>query len=174
MSPFKIAGKVFGSPVYTSTNAAIKQTIGISGGTIAANVGIFTVLDQSMTSNSLPTSIAKGALDTAAFMTIPGPYTAYMFGGLAFAGVRAAYRKTQTNASRFNNMHVNNVVGGNYVDTQHAYNMRQAGVGQIAQSQALYSRAATQRQAAVQAIQGSKLNARSALGSEARLLHNPY
>lgn len=46
----------------------------------------------------------------------------------------------------------NNMVGGNYMDTQ---------------------RALTMRQAAVQSIQGSKLNARSALGSEARIL-NPY
>lgn len=45
-----------------------------------------------------------------------------------------------------------NLVGGNYVDTQ---------------------RAMTMRQAAVQSIQASKLNARSALGSEARIL-NPY
>lgn len=45
-----------------------------------------------------------------------------------------------------------NVVGGNYMDTQ---------------------RAQTMRQAAIQSIQGSKLNARSALGSEARIL-NPY
>lgn len=46
----------------------------------------------------------------------------------------------------------NNEVGGNYVDTQ---------------------RAMTMRQAAVQAIQGSKMNARSALGGEAKIL-NPY
>ncbi|MCU5391988.1 hypothetical protein OCE55_28785 [Bacillus paranthracis] len=46
----------------------------------------------------------------------------------------------------------NNVVGGNYVDTQ---------------------RVLTMRQASVQAIQGSKMNARSALGGEAKLL-NPY
>ncbi|MFE4029183.1 hypothetical protein ACFX4N_23800 [Priestia sp. YIM B13551] len=46
----------------------------------------------------------------------------------------------------------NNQVGGNYVDTQ---------------------RAQTMRQAAVQAIQGSKMNARSALGGEAQIL-NPY
>lgn len=46
----------------------------------------------------------------------------------------------------------NNVVGGNYVDTQ---------------------RALTMRQASVQAIQGSKMNARSALGGEAKLIH-PY
>lgn len=45
-----------------------------------------------------------------------------------------------------------NVVGGNYMDTQ---------------------RAQTMRQAAVQSIQASKLNARSALGSEARIL-SPY
>ena len=42
-------------------------------------------------------------------------------------------------------------VGGNYIDTQGAQTMRQA---------------------AVQAIQGSKLNARSALGGEARIFHN--
>lgn len=43
--------------------------------------------------------------------------------------------------------------GGNYQDTR---------------------RALTMRQAAVEAIQGSKLNARSALGGEARLLHNNF
>lgn len=47
---------------------------------------------------------------------------------------------------------INNTIGGNYVDTQ---------------------RAQTMRQAAVQAIQGSKLNARSALGNEAKIL-NPF
>lgn len=46
----------------------------------------------------------------------------------------------------------NNQVGGNYMDTQ---------------------RAITMRQAAVQQIQASKLNARSALGNEAKIL-NPY
>jgi hypothetical protein len=46
----------------------------------------------------------------------------------------------------------NNTFGGNYMDTQ---------------------RAMTMRQAAVQAIQGSKLNARSALGGEAKIM-NPY
>ena len=45
------------------------------------------------------------------------------------------------------------VVGGNYEDTQ---------------------RALTMRQAAVQQIQGSKMNARSALGSEARILSENY
>lgn len=45
------------------------------------------------------------------------------------------------------------VVGGNYEDTQRALTMRQAAVAQI---------------------QGSKLNARSALGSEARILSENY
>lgn len=46
----------------------------------------------------------------------------------------------------------NNVIGGNYVDTQQAQTMRQA---------------------ALQQIQGNKLNARSALGGEARIF-SPY
>ncbi|MED3396438.1 hypothetical protein [Bacillus wiedmannii] len=45
-----------------------------------------------------------------------------------------------------------NVVGGNFLDTRGAQTMRQA---------------------AVQAIQGSKMNARSALGGEAKIL-SPY
>ncbi|MFS2174253.1 hypothetical protein [Priestia megaterium] len=48
--------------------------------------------------------------------------------------------------------HMGNV-GGNYVDTQ---------------------RALTMRQSAVQQIEGSKMNARSALGSEARILSENY
>ncbi|MES9761732.1 hypothetical protein [Priestia megaterium] len=48
--------------------------------------------------------------------------------------------------------HMGNV-GGNYVDTQ---------------------RALTMRQAAVQQIQGSKMNARSALGGEARILSENF
>lgn len=81
-----------------------------------------------------------------------------LFGGisLASAGIDAYWGIQQFNHQKkqwWNKQYsYDNRVGGNYQDTQ---------------------RAMTMRQAAVQAIQGSKLNARSALGGEAKIL-NPY
>jgi len=49
----------------------------------------------------------------------------------------------------WNQQHLNGQIGGNYQDTQ---------------------RALTMRQASVQAIQGSKMNVRSALGGEAKII----
>ncbi|MEK1829091.1 hypothetical protein AAAC51_08030 [Priestia megaterium] len=80
----------------------------------------------------------------------------YVGGTLASTGLSAAWGIEKFNYQKKNwwqsQFDYNNTVGGNYVDTQ---------------------RAQTMRQAAVQAIQGSKLNARSALGGEAKIL-NPY
>lgn len=81
-----------------------------------------------------------------------------LFGGLVVGGIAkdAAIGIQQFNYQKqqwWNQQYAySNQVGGNFVDTQ---------------------RAQTMRQAAIQQIQGSKLNARSALGGEAKIM-NPY
>ncbi|MEC4620906.1 hypothetical protein VST04_22700 [Bacillus paranthracis] len=103
--------------------------------------------------DDLGTSVLKASVTGA--LTASNPV---LFGGITVASIaQEGYWSLQ----QFNHQKkqwwnaqyaTNNVVGGNYVDTQ---------------------RAQTMRQAAVQAIQGSKMNARSALGGEAKIL-NPY
>ncbi|MEX3713540.1 hypothetical protein ABFV99_14145 [Cytobacillus horneckiae] len=99
------------------------------------------------------TATAKAAVTGAIFASNPLIATGVMAGSLLqdayWANEKFSYRKKQWWNAQYA---TNNRVGGNYVDTQ---------------------RAQTMRQAAVQAIQGSKMNARSALGGEAKIL-NPY
>lgn len=103
--------------------------------------------------NDLGTAAMKAA--GTAIMTGSNPalyfgLTAASYGTQgAWALQKFKYQKNQWWNSQYA---YHNEVGGNYVDTQ---------------------RAQTMRQAAVQAIQGSKMNARSALGGEAKIL-NPY
>jgi hypothetical protein len=79
--------------------------------------------------------------------------TAHMIGQLGVQGYTAAYNWQRQKRADWNNAHLQGMVGGNYQDSQ---------------------RALTMRQAAVEAIQGSKLNARSALGGEARILNSNW
>lgn len=128
-----------------------KKTWGVSNsGYVNSGLDLVTNLAAG---DSIGTSIVKAG--ATGIMTASNPLlmTAYTVGSLGidayWAGQKWAHGKQQW----WNKQYAyNNRVGGNYVDTQ---------------------RAQTMRQAAVQAIQGSKLNARSALGGEARIL-NPY
>lgn len=103
--------------------------------------------------DDLGTSVAKASV--TGIMAASNPV---LFGGITAASLaqdgywgiqQFNYQKKQWWNAQYA---YNNTVGGNYMDTQ---------------------RAQTMRQAAVQAIQGSKMNARSALGGEAKIL-NPY
>jgi hypothetical protein len=103
--------------------------------------------------DDLGTSVAKASVTGVMAASNPVLFGGLTLGSLAIDGYWGAkqfgYQKSQWWNAQYA---TNNVVGGNYMDTQ---------------------RAQTMRQAAVQAIQGSKLNARSALGGEAKIL-NPY
>lgn len=101
--------------------------------------------------DDLGTAAFKAA-GTAMLWTIaPGAMTAQMVGSLGVQGV-VGYQNWKRHAQENYRMQsYQGRVGGGYQDTQ---------------------RAMTMRQAAVQAIQGSKLNARSALGGEAQLINN--
>jgi hypothetical protein len=105
--------------------------------------------------DDLGTASVKAGANAILWSALPGPMAALTFApalaGAAFKAGTFVHHKQQW----WNMQHKNSgVVGGQYIDSQ---------------------RAQTMRQAAVQAIQGSKLNARSALGGEARIFaSNPY
>ncbi|UOE58226.1 hypothetical protein IRB79_26660 (plasmid) [Cytobacillus oceanisediminis] len=99
------------------------------------------------------TSLAKAGVTGAIFASNPVLAPTLMMGSLAGEAYWGVQKFNMQKKSWWNAQYAyNNQVGGNYMDTQ---------------------RAMTMRQAAVQAIQGSKLNARSALGGEAKIM-NPY
>ncbi|ANE86631.1 MULTISPECIES: hypothetical protein [Bacillus] len=103
--------------------------------------------------DSLGTSVAKASIKGVLSASNPVLFGVVTWGSLAQKGYwgllefnhqREQWWKAQYATS--------NVVGGKFLDTRGAQTMRQA---------------------AVQAIQGSKMNARSALGGEAKIL-SPY
>lgn len=96
-------------------------------------------------------SLVKAGATAAMWSFAPAAMTLYELGsqgpGMVMGGIQAhnqAVSKFRQTASGF----ANPSLGGNYYDT---------------------NRALTMRQSAIQAIEGSKLNARSALGNEAKL-----
>lgn len=105
---------------------------------------------MNMASGDSATNAAlKAGATTALWYTAPGIMGAYTAASIAPAAISAGANWHRQRVNAFHSSFARGTVGGNYQDTQ---------------------RAATMRQAAVEAIQGSKLNARSALGGEARIL----
>lgn len=95
---------------------------------------------------SFGTALTKGVAESALYAVAP---TAMLFGQLGFMGARAGAKALTQKTRR----EVSTGPNFSYMDTQAAMTMRQA---------------------SVQAIQGSKLNARNALGGEAALMHRGY
>lgn len=103
--------------------------------------------------DSFMSAAFKETAENALYMSNPGLMTAVQMAPLAYQGVKAAHDFRKRKSEELHDMRYNmyGKIGGNYMDT---------------------SRAVTMRQAAVQQIQGNKLNARSALGGEARIFAN--
>lgn len=115
--------------------------------------GLFETASNMASGDDFGTAAIKGATDSILWSTYAGPMMAYQLAtGLPSAG-QAAYTWYTQQRQWWNTSHLQGTVGGGYQDTQ---------------------RAVTMRQAAIQAIQGSKLNARSALGGEARILNQNW
>jgi len=100
--------------------------------------------------------VGEAALKSAASFAAWSAAAPVMWGHMAATtgidAVEAGYKWRKQRSEEMRSQLVSDrTVGGNYIDS---------------------SRAQTMRQAAVQAIQGSKMNARSSLGGEARLFHN--
>lgn len=119
------------------------------------NIG-FGVLDAGMNmaaGDDAGTAMLKAGVSTALWHTMPGIMTAHMAATTVPTAVAAYTNWKKKSLENWNRQHLQGTVGGNYQDTQ---------------------RAMTMRQAAVEAIQGSKMNARSALGGEARILNQNW
>lgn len=124
-----------------------------SQGFLTKGNAAFGVLDAAMNmaaGDDAGTAMLKAGASTALWYTAPGVMAAYTAATVAPAALSAGYTWHQKQKQWWNNSHLQGSLGGQYQDTQ---------------------RALTMRQAAVQQIQGSKLNARSALGGEAKLMN---
>lgn len=100
---------------------------------------------------SVAASATKAGAMAALRYSHPIAMTAFDLAPLAYEGIKGAYsfRKQRYGQIRSDHNSIHQVaIGGGYVDTQQAQTMRQA---------------------ALQQIQGNKMNARSALGGEARI-----
>lgn len=129
------------------------QNIKVNGTKLGAGFWLGAVPDLIMNVRNGDGYIAgagKAALTGLAYELMPG----VMWGTLALDGAAAitkgGMKLYHDRKSAWNMAHATGSLGGGYKDTQQAYTMRQA---------------------AVSAIQGSRMNARSALGGEARLMH---
>lgn len=130
----------------------------VPGGAVGkgmVGMAAFDMYSNVQSGDDVGTAAVKAGANYMLWDAMPGPMMALTVAPALAQGAMAAgtfiNKKQQWWNMQFKNT---GVVGGNYVDSQ---------------------RALTMRQAAVQAIQGSKLNARSALGGEARLFaNNPY
>lgn len=105
-------------------------------------------MDQGDSFGTAATKAGANYLAWSAAAPLMWSYTGLTMGASAVQGVNRWHRGMAEQHQMLNRP--TGMVGGGYMDT---------------------SQAQTMRQAAVQAIQGSKLNARSALGGEARLFH---
>lgn len=121
------------------------KKIGLGG--VGVWAGIDTVMNMKQ-GDSFGTAAVKGVASGMLWATMPGIMTAHMIATTAPGVINAANQWTRQKEQWWYKQHLPNF-GGGYQDTR---------------------RAQTMRQAAVEAIQGSKLNARSALGGEARIL----
>lgn len=128
----------------------------IPGGKFSKTVGMFSAMDvygNLQAGDDIGTAVVKAGAQQIYWTMAPTLALATTFAPMIGEGAMALgkwqHRKQQWWNQQFQH---DGMVGGNYVDTQ---------------------RALTMRQASVQAIQGSKMNARSALGGEARIL-SPY
>lgn len=102
----------------------------------------------------LGNAVFKAGVSNALYATNPVLMTAATLAPVAVQGVQAAHQFRRGRAEQIQDQRNNRYrVGGGFTDTQQSVTMRQA---------------------AVEQIQGNKLNARSALGGEARLFANKY
>lgn len=132
-----------------------KGAIGMAGAAIGLS-GVYSETKASLDNgNSLSTSLFKSGVSYALWQTNPGLMMATTFAPMAIDGMKSAhqFRRARGEEIYRDSRGPSGMVGTGFQDTQQAYTMRQA---------------------AVQQIQGNKLNARSALGGEARIFSNQY
>ncbi|MHC8965769.1 hypothetical protein [Priestia aryabhattai] len=128
----------------------MSNPLAVIGGTSLAALDV----KQNMNNgDNFVTASMKAAATTMLWSKFPLAMTAVTAAQVTPQAVSAYTQWKKGKEEWWNQQFYRGTVGGNYEDTQ---------------------RALTMRQAAVQQIQGSKMNARSALGGEARLLSENY
>lgn len=120
-----------------------KVASGLAGG-FALDMGI-----EMAMGHSVGDAVKQASLEALLYEMFPSIGLSYMAIPLAQLSYQIGRSHYDNDKQQFEDMYRPNL-GGNYQDTQQAYTMRQRGV---------------------QAIQNSRLNARSALGNTARMMH---
>lgn len=118
----------------------------------ALGVGMATMGEMANPNISTSEALVRGAFYAAGEALVPGFGMLTMVGGAAKMGMESYIDHKRYGKSKIQNNYRPGF-GGNFTDTQQAYTMRQRGV---------------------QAMQASKMNARSVLGSEARTFHTSF
>lgn len=141
--------------VWTSPPKGVKQPKTLKSKAIGIGFGVGMAIDtisNMSDGDDFGTAAVKGAFTGMLYTTMPQIMLAKDLAGMAADGYQAYYNWNREQKQWWNQQFSPNF-GGGYQDSR---------------------RALTMRQAAVQAIQGSKLNARSALGGEAQLLYQNF
>lgn len=138
---------------FLGSNTQNAQGARVTGKTKKLGLGFGVAIGLDTISNmkqgdSFGTAAAKGLVSGMLWETMPAIMTAQLLATAAPRVIATGANWYRQRQQWYNNQHLPNF-GGNYRDTQRALTMRQAGI---------------------QAIQGSKLNARSSLGGEAQIL----
>lgn len=115
---------------------------------IAIHEGISSVRQDTSQGRSLGASLLKGGANFAAWTVAPKLMAGQQIGGMVVNGAKSAVNFRDQRGQQIALGSTSDVIGGGFNDTEQAQTMRQA---------------------AVQQIQGNKLNARSALGGEGRI-----
>ena len=138
----------------TNTAKSIIKKAGV-GGVVGGAMFMSDVKTSMDEGSGLSSAVFKAGVQTALFTTHPLLMTAASLAPAIPGAYKAADTFRRGKAEQWQQLKRggNGMVGNGFVDTNQAYTMRQA---------------------AVQQIQGNKLNARSALGGEARIFSNGY
>lgn len=123
---------------------ALKGNLAFSAFDVASNLS---------SGDDAGTAILKAGASSALWYTMPVVMGVHLAATTLPQAGAALYQQHRQQVQNWNQQHMQGSLGGTYMDNQ---------------------RALTMRQAAVQQIQGSKMNARSALGGEAKILSNTW
>lgn len=143
-NPSKFGYSNHGSPLKEGRLA--KSSLNLKGALFDLAINTFMGVQSG---ESLPNAVLKGAGEAALWAIAPGPMGVKMGAELIAMGAGGLYKANKALTQRYN-QNISSAPNFQYTDTRQALTMRQA---------------------AVQAIQGSKMNARNALGGEASLMH---
>lgn len=125
--------------------------LGMTPTSFATQSVMFGGFTMAMEGESPGRALVTGARDTILWESIGWPLMAVYGAGAIIDAGTSMVNRTINQGRQWNQLH--RPQGTTYMDTQKNLTMRQS---------------------AVQAISGSKLNARSAMGGEARLMHRSY